>query len=282
MLKATQTGFVSATSKVRRFIELTPASDPEKAWVERQDASVDEYLDHTEIVPDEIETLYDLFDCFISASLTGRREQKVLDVGCGIRSDWPHYVRSLHHGMPVTGHVYVGLDPMSHNLDKRDYPFVAGRLEDLPGTLTNPFDVFLFSTSLDHFQDLTLTARTVHSLASPGALAIFWVGLHDQSLVAEHVGAQIFQKLYASLHPLRFLARYITTIMKIPAKYLWLLRRQRDMQSGVPLDKLHFHYFTEKSLRETLPLFGQVERYIHVPGTNSVFVCVRMPSPRGS
>lgn len=277
MLTASQAGFSTADGEIRRYIELTPASQPEKAWQERQDASVDEYLDHTEEVPAEIETLYDLFDCFISACLTDRREQKVLDVGCGIRSDWPHYVRSLRKGMPVTRNVYVGLDPMSHNLEKRDYPFVAGRLEDLPGTLTHPFDVFLFSTSLDHFQDLSLTAKTVRSLASPGALAIFWVGLHDQTMVAEHVGAQIFQKLYGSLHPLRFIPRFLETLIKIPVKYFWLLQRRRDMRSGVPLDKLHFHYFTQKSLAETLPLFGTVERQIHVLGTNSVFVCVRMP-----
>jgi hypothetical protein len=276
VLTATQAGFATADGQIRRFIELA-ATEPEQAWVERQNASVGEYLDHTEEVPAEIETLYDLFDCFVSACLTNRRGQKLLDVGCGIRSDWPHYVHSLRKGMPMTGHVYVGLDPMSHNLDKREYPFVAGRLEDLPGTFIDPFDVFLFSTSLDHFQDLSLTAQTVRSLASPGALAIFWVGLHDQTLVGEHLGAQIMHKLYRSLHPLRFIPRLLETLVKLLANYLRLLRRRRDMYSGVPLDKLHFHYFTQKRLAETLPLFGTMERYVHVPGTNSVFVCVQMP-----
>lgn len=277
MLTATQAGFATDDGAIRRFIELAPASEPEKAWVERQDASVDEYLDQTEEVPAEIENLYDLFDCFISACLADRREQKVLDVGCGIRSDWPHYVRSLRRSLPTTGHVYVGLDPMNHNLDKRDYPFVAGRLEDLAGTLADPFDVFLFSTSLDHFKDMALTAKTVRGLARPSALAIFWVGLHDRTLMAEQAGVHVFRKLYASLNPLRFLLRYAEAAAKLPVKYLWLRRRQRNLRSGVPLDQLHFHYFTEEGLRETLPLFGQVERYIHVPGTNSVFVCVRMP-----
>lgn len=277
MLTATQAGFLTTNGQLLRHLELTPASEPEKAWIERQDASVDEYLDHTEAVPAEIESLYDLFDCFISACLTDRREQKVLDVGCGIRSDWPHYVRSLRKGMSVTGNVYVGLDPMSHNLDKRDYPFVAGRLEDLPGTLAHPFDVFLFSTSLDHFQDLSFTAQTVRSLARPGALAIFWVGLHDQTLVAEQVGAKIFHKMFGSLHPQRFIPRFLETLVKILVSYFWLLRRRCDMRSGVPLDKLHFHYFTQETLSKTLLMFGTVERYIHILGTNSVFVCVRMP-----
>lgn len=277
MLTATQAGFINVDGEIRRYIELISASQPEKAWQECQDASLGEYLDHTEKVPAEIETLYDLFDCFISACLTDRRDQKVLDVGCGIRNGWPHYAESLRKGMSVTGNVYVGLDPISHNLEKRDYPFVAGRLEDLPGTLAHPFDIFLFSTSLDHFQDLSVTAKALLSLAHPGALAIFWVGLHDHTLIAEKEGARMFQRLYGSLHPLRFIPRLLETIVKIPLKYLKLLRRGRDMRSGVPLDKLHFHYFTRKSLAETLLLFGKVERYLQVPGTNSVFVCVRMP-----
>lgn len=79
----------------------------------------------------------------------------------------------------MVGHVDVGLDPMSHNLDERDCTFVASRLKDLHGTLTDRFDVLLFSTSMDRFQDLALKARTVRSLACPCALAIFWLGLHD-------------------------------------------------------------------------------------------------------
>lgn len=243
--------------------------------MERQDAAIEEYLDHNAMVPVEIQTLYGLFDGFIAACLAGRREQRILDVGCGIRSDWPHYARSVLQGQSDSGNAYVGLDPLNYNLATREYPFVAGRLEDLPGTFSVPFDVFLFSTSLDHFRDLEKVAQIVSDLASKHALCIFWIGLHDQTMVAEQVGAHIFRKLFASLHPLRFLWHYIEAVLKIPLRYLWLLKRRAQLLAGKSLDDMHFHYFTERNLHPILASFGKIERYLHVPGTNSVFICVR-------
>jgi hypothetical protein len=115
----------------------------------------------------------------------------------------------------------------------------------------------------------------VSSLASDNAVLIFWVGLHDPSLVAEQVGAHIFRRLYASLHPVLFLLRYLEAGFKIPINYLRLLMRRARLIAGKPLDDLHFHYFTERNLLPCLKMFGEIEQYLCVPGTNSVFVSVR-------
>jgi hypothetical protein len=185
-------------------------------------------------------------------------------------------LRSLRKGMPITGHVYVGLDPIKHRPEARDYPFLCGRLEDVRGALIAPFDIFLFATSLDHFQDISIAAQTIRNLARPGALAIFWVGLHDQTFVSEQLGSKLLRGLYSSLHPLRFFKQLLNIQAKFLANYLFFLRRREKIQLNIPLDKLHFHYFTQKTLEEALLLFGTVEHQIHIPGTNSVFVCVRV------
>lgn len=276
MIRLTQAGFLSDTGDFSRFIELKAHSAINQAWLDRQAASVVEYLDHVETVPDEIETLYELFDGFISASLLGRLSQKVLDVGCGIRRDWPHYVRSLRKSIAHTQNCYVGLDPLCYDLEMREYPFVAGRLEDFPRFISDLFDVFIFSTSLDHFEDIELTVQSVKKLANSNAIAIFWVGMHDQTLVAEKIGASIISKLYSSLNPNRFIPRFLEVNIKLIANYFRLINRRRNMKLNKPLDKLHFHYFTINSIRETLSKFGEIVSYIQVPGTNSMFFCVRI------
>ncbi|MEW5942676.1 MAG: hypothetical protein AB1710_02340 [Pseudomonadota bacterium] len=274
MLTPSIEGFVDGNGVTYRYAELQ-GTDPDAAWVSLQDASIEEYLNQDSMIPAEIQTLYELFDGFIASVLSGKRKQRILDVGCGIRSNWPPYVRSLQIGQAATSNVYVGLDPLKHNMSGRQYPFIAGRLEDLPGTLNARFDAFLFSTSLDHFQDIRQCAAVISSLANPGAVSIFWIGLHDPAIVAEQVGAHVFRKIFASLHPVRFLWRYLEAGFRVPVTYIRLLARRSKLLTGKPLDNLHFHYFTERNLRPALELFGEVERYLQVPGTNSVFVCVR-------
>lgn len=274
MLTPTAKGFVDDDGLCRPYVELQ-GIEPDQAWVDRQEASVGEYLDHNETVPEDIQTLYDLFDGFIAATIAGRKNLRILDVGCGIRKDWPLYVNSLRRAQSETGNIYVGLDPLKYNLQDRDYPFIAGRLEDLPAAFASKFDVFLFSTSLDHFENIEQVANIVSSLAREDAISIFWVGLHDPSLVAEQIGAHSFRKLYASLHPLLFFWRYLQAGLKIPIEYLRLRARRTRLIAGKPLDNLHFHYFTERNLLPNLRHFGNIEHFLHVPGTNSVFVSVR-------
>jgi len=127
MFEVTPEGFRTADGEMRRHIELEGIV-PDKAWMEKQEASIDEYLDHNSMVPAEVETLYGLFDGFIAVELAGLQKANILDVGCGIRRDWPHYVRSLKSGQAVTGNTYVGLDPLTYDLEGREYPFIAGRL----------------------------------------------------------------------------------------------------------------------------------------------------------
>jgi hypothetical protein len=174
----------------------------------------------------------------------------------------------------------VGLDPIDENLSTRDYPFICGRIEDLPPVLEGEFDLFLLATSLDHLEDTARAADAVRKLSAPRALGIFWFGLHDPAVVAEELGRKWFGRLYSSLNPLAFLARAAIVVAVMARRYPDMVQRARQLRRGVPLDRFHFSYFTRSNVRSHLEHFGEVRDLTHIAGTNSSFATVDIRGDR--
>jgi len=282
--RLTQQGFTLGDGTSRPFICLE-ARVSSREWAQKQGASMTEYLEDCKAVPADTLVLYRLFDTYIAAALHGRSNAKVLDIGCGIKREWPEYVATLRRLSPVTGNLYAGLDPIVHDVGERAYPFICARIEDLPACYVDRFDAFLFATSLDHFEDLDKVAAVVRRLAAEDSLCIFWVGLHDAALVGEQIGARAYRRLFTSLSPIPFAWQYLRTLCGILLNYARLWRRRSKLLRGRPLDGLHFHYFTNATLKHCLKSFGTVVDTLHVPGGSSVFVTVRLrasEAPRGN
>lgn len=258
--------FVDAKGRSSRTLMLAPA-EASAEWQAKQSHAVDEYRVTQEQgeVTEEVAQLYRLFRVYLLAALGNVQAPLVLDVGCGMSRRVPPYAE----GLPG----YVGLDPLDAS-PERDYPFVCGRLEDLAdqGHCRGQFDLFVFCTSLDHIENLDAAATAVRTLARPGARAVFWVGLHDTSLVASTVGAAVFRRAVGarpSFVSYAMLAGY--ALLRAPRTLWRLAQRERRLATGQPLDDLHFSYFTRATLPAALGKFGVVEEVLAIPGSTSVF-----------
>jgi SAM-dependent methyltransferase len=275
--KLSPRGFLRPDGSETRAMHATGAAGAGSAeWGRRQHMALPGYEHELDAVPAETQRLYDLFSCYIARALLDGGYRRLLDVGCGIGSRLPPYVRPLEGAFAARGIAYVGLDPVEQNVSGRDYPFICGRIEDVPCVLDDRFDLFLFSTSLDHVEDTGRAAAAVRELSAERALAVFWLGLHDPALVAEEMGRKWFGRLYSSLNPLAFLWRAALVVALMLRRYPDLVRRARNLERGVPLDSLHFAYFTRASVRLHLERFGAVRDFMLVPGTNSAFAAVEI------
>lgn len=268
MYRLSPRGFVGPTGAEEPFLLLQEdASSTE--WNAKQRRAIDQY--HAP-PPDEIKVFYSLFDAYIAAATYGRTSLKILDVGCGIGTVPPEYVNTLVHA--GADRIYAGIDPIAQDVACRSYPFICGRIESLPSVLADRFDVFLFSTSLDHFEDIEMVARTVKQLASENAICVFWLGLHDTPAVAEQAASGFFRKLYSSLNVRHFVFEYVAALLKL-LRYYWAMRRRRQrLKAGEPLDELHFHYFTADTVGKYLRLFGRLTNQLRIPGSNMLFATV--------
>jgi SAM-dependent methyltransferase len=276
MYKLSPRGFLRPDGTETRIIRASDAEPGTAEWHNRQAQALPGYVHELGAVPHETQRLYELFSRYIAFALLEMRCSAILDVGCGIGKRLPPYVRPLGQTLASNRIIYVGLDPLGQNLNGREYPFVCGRIEDLPLVLEAQFDLFIFATSLDHIEDTSRAAAAVRKLAAPRALAVFWVGLHDPQLVAEELGSKWLGRLYSSLNPLLFLYRVALVVAVMVRRYPDMVRRAWRLRGGLPLDNLHFSYFTRSNVHHHLRHFGEVRDFTHVPGTNSAFATVEI------
>lgn len=268
-------GFLADSGKLSRFLRVAGTIGAND-WTAKQRNSEREYLEGLTAIPKDVQIAYRMFDMYLAAAAYVRSPSRVLDVGCGINPHRPPYTATLCGRLAGREVVYVGLDPMEQNVERRDYPFVCGRIEDTIGLFVDRFDMFVFATTLDHVEDIKVAAQAVRHLASESAICVFWVGVHDPPRIAEAAGASWFRELFASvglLHLLRALAVLSIRILRLGLK---LMLREKFLSRGMPLDDLHFHYFTNKNLRGSLEVFGTLLDLTPVPGTNSVFAIVQV------
>lgn len=243
----------------------------------KQDASLTEYEEThgNELYTESIKNLMEQFQRFIGFSLfthmASNQPIKILDIGCGISPHIPPYFRKL--GLN-TNLIYVGLDPFEKR-PERDYYFINGKFEGLHTHLRTQFDCAVFSTSLDHFEDLEEVSKELKKILINGGLAIFWVGLHDPDIVAK-------QSLFEYFRDLRILSlvRVVARIVKFPTRILKLhqamKQRRKMLLQNQPLDKLHFHYFTRSDLDTYINSLGVVIDKAFIEQTNSIFYSVKI------
>ena len=256
----------------RQTVDLPVQAGDE--WRQVNDASIDEYLAHhgAEQYPDVVKTHMALFAGFVAKHLLAVGGRTVLDVGCGVGTQYPLYVRDLAGAIN-----YIGLDPIKINLE-RDYPFVCGRLEDLAKQgLSRPADVVLFATSLDHFENVQTALALAGRLAGTGRV-LLWVGLHDSPAVSSVVGAKVFARLCEiTRSPVLRLAGLLAYALLHGSRLFFRLnQRERTLARGGRLDKFHFHYFVRDTLLQILGQSGAVEELVVLPGSNSCFVALRV------
>jgi hypothetical protein len=273
MYTISQKGFESNDGSIQTYLDLSQ-SHVSNDWIQKQEASVGEYESHQSEAPKEVELLYHLFDGYIASEISGKKNQIILDVGCGISREYPLYASSIQNSQSTIGNIYVGLDPLPIAIKSRKYLFIAGRLEDLPKALLSQFNVLIFSTSLDHFEAIEDVCKAVFPIAKKNAQLIFWVGLHDPGIVAQSIGAKLFRNLYGSINPIQFIQISLKLNFLLLLNYLKMVKRRISLSKNIKLDNLHFHYFTEDSIVSVLSRFGVVKKLISIPGTNSIFATV--------
>lgn len=264
-----------STGKPHRTIKLKNISQT-KEWKTKQDNSAEEYRETHQIehVNPETKILYQLFKSFIYANITYYLNYpiNILDVGCGTFVTPPPYIELTKNT------TYVGLDPYDIN-NERDYLFIQGVIEDLPLFLETDvkFDVFIFSTSLDHIQKINDAANAIKTIASKDAYVIFFIGLHDVELVAEMAGRHHYKKVFSSLNIGMFFYQMLGTILlRLPRLFLSLKKREKALTNDEPLDTFHFHYFTRENYKTYISNFGTILEDIDIPGSNSKFISVRI------
>ena len=246
-------------------------------WRKITEASLDEYRSHHAAdgyEPHMLEIMAMFEGCL--AKWAGIWEaESVLDLGCGIGGSRPPYARNLPKSL-----VYAGLDPLNET-PEREYPFVRGRLEDLADKeLNKKFDMAVFATSLDHFEDARNALALAAKVTGKGRVLV-WCGLHDSPLIARINIANWIDRLCRDNRAFfsRSLAFLTYALLTWPRVAMALSRREKKLAAGRPLDKLHFHYFTEQKLRALLEDVGQVHEFSRCPGSNAVFAAITV-SPK--
>lgn len=179
----------------------------------------------------------------------------------------PHYIGNLSKRL-----IYVGLDPINEN-PEREYLFIQGAIENLSSQLSGDtkFDLFVFSSTLDHFENIDTVANEVKKLANPGATTIFFVGLNDTQPMSQVFGCATYKKVFTNLNAIHFLKEWaITSLYRLPHMFSYLNGRQNKIKNGLPLDNLHFNYFTNDNIVEHVEKFGKILDITPIAGTNAL------------
>lgn len=260
----------------QQFSTIVLQNGGENDWWCKQLLSLDSYgeLHVSRKMEPEHLAAYRIFGSYINAAAykTAQERPIILDVGCGIFPMQSPAFEQLDARCQ-----YVGLDPLAHNL-ARSYPFVCGRIEELACLkgFGPRFDLFVFGTSLDHFEDLGPAARAVRSLAAPGALLVCWNGLQEpEKKVCSHAVA-VFRKLLGYRLIVGAMGAYLAYGMfRLPRLLYRMKARANAIKRGEPLDH-HLRWFTEANTHEYLSVFGEIIDVVALPYTNHCFVTVKV------
>jgi len=280
--KITENGFYDfetgeETSSIKFGAEVT--SDVESEWQKMQAASAEDYhITHSQNGLNEyIREMFKLFNCYISASIQKYLTQdepnhrfSILDIGCGTYKKIPLYIDFL-----ASKYIYVGLDPFNGNND-REYLFINSRVEDIWAIIDHTFDVFIFSTSLDHIENPKEAYLSLKKVARKGSICLFFVGLHDVEVVAKQLGIKLLKKVPQNLKFSSFLPVYLKSMVRIPKYFISLKKRDFKLKNNIRLDNKHFHYFTSVNILNYLDYFGEIIDISRPPNTNALFACVRL------
>ncbi len=277
MIKISSKGFELPDGTIERTVIGEYIVD--ETALQKQDNSFEEYeqTHQDDGNSEEVRFLADQFGDFISDTILchlfseGARPLNVLDVGCGIGVTLPAYVKRFKDNRLIN---YIGLDPIPINMN-RDYLFFNGIFESIHKQLEPNIDVFLFSTSLDHFPDLEEVKNVMVNAGRSNAVAIVWSGLHDGDHVARHFYWRRLSRLnvYGLAGIAKGLVFSLLSFFFLPVK-IWI--RDHKLNNNRALDDLHFHYFLERDLDSILSSFGKIINKKVIFGSSSAFYAIRL------
>ncbi|MGZ3866675.1 MAG: hypothetical protein ACXVC6_05520 [Bacteroidia bacterium] len=250
MYKITKEGFSEIkTGQIKRSILYTDKGYSE-SWLKKQEASYDEYQEtheegnHSEYIRNIFSFYKSVTAQYILKALDNTERINVLDVGCGISTKVPDYV-------PESDHInYIGLDPIEKN-PERDYHFICSRLENI-GNILEPdsIDVFMFSTSLDHFEDINTIYPLLKKIGKKNAYIIMVSGTHDTGVIASLDAMNFMNRFTNSGHfskgvmgKLKYINRLRIFNQNMLKNYNNYALRAEKLKKKTALDNLHFHYF---------------------------------------
>lgn len=227
-------------------------------WHRQQTESVGRYVD------DDYEadsTLGELFGGFIATTLD--RKGLILDIGCGLHSSLPHYVKHLNLDQ------FLGIEPLPV-LIERDFACLTGVAAENMPLKSGSGNAAIFSTSLDHIEHADVAVHEVLRVLKPGASVYFWLGIHDPHILAE-------SKSFAVVHTHSSGLKKLARIVLAPLEHGYLMwqmhKRKRDLKLGIPLDRAHVRYHTLAGVDAEMAGYGlRIIRRVVVPGSPSAFV----------
>lgn len=226
---------------------------PPDTWERRQSESVARYASarYTADI-----RRFRLFGNFIGATLTDRNAT-VLDIGCGIGFELPHYVDELG----LTN--YIGLDPLPANAN---FKRLTAKAEEIPLPDAS-VDAAIFATSFDHIADDKGALRELKRVLKPNGRVYMWQGISDPDTFG----------LTSTLHRITRGPHMIPAVALQAAKMSYLMRkRKRDLAKGNRLDNAHERYFTREGLRAYLTDAGfEIIRELEPYGMPSMFIEAR-------
>ena len=226
-------------------------------WDIKQKNSIEEYnLTHDNNYPEYINYIFRIYGWVINSTILSKlgnnNQINVLDVGCGISKKTPPYFNCNNNQVN-----YIGLDPYTVN-SERDYLFINSVVENIDELIPpNSIDIFCFSTSLDHIQDLNILVEKLKIVANKNAKVVMVQSIRDSNIYANklmyyHLDSMNNISFTGFKNKLKYINRirlFILNLLRVRTKIKVLEKKMKNSQN---LDDLHFHYFTRETLRRFL------------------------------
>jgi SAM-dependent methyltransferase len=250
---------LSETPKRRDGNNLIFSAEGSAEWSERQQDSVNRYVDESY---EEDPTVGQMFGNFIATGLRSR-DEVVLDIGCGLFAEPPHYVAQL--GLSR----FIGLEPLTTQVD-RSYPCLCGAIAEQIPLKDDSVDAVLFGTSLDHIEAEDQAINEVKRVLKPSGRIFFWQGLYDPEMLARQ---KTFEPIFVHPKGIRKLARIAAAPLEYFRIAYRMAKRRKQLESNADIDGVHFRYYTRVRLNESLGRWALTKtRELLPPGQASIFI----------
>jgi SAM-dependent methyltransferase len=228
------------------------------SWINQQNESILRYQSGSY---EEDGTIGTLFGCFISQNIN--RSGITLDIGCGIHSKLPHYVKNLNLSF------FIGIEPIPMVIDREFYCLAGVLAESLP-IKNNVVDSAIFATSLDHIANASKAINEVLRTMKTDGKLFFWLGVHDPFILAE---AKTYGVVHNHSKGLYKWARILLSPIEHLLFHYSMIKRKNNLLNGKRLDKAHVRYHTVLGIENEFSSYGlEIVQSILVPGSASLFL----------
>tara|TARA_Y100000991_G_scaffold189986_1_gene156134 strand:- start:265 stop:1107 length:843 start_codon:yes stop_codon:yes gene_type:complete len=222
-------------------------------WEIKQKNSIEEYnLTHDNNYPEYINYIFRIYGWVINSTILSKisnnNQINVLDVGCGISKKIPPYFNCNNNQVN-----YIGLDPININ-SNRDFLFINSVIEKIDELIPpNSIDIFCFSTSLDHIQDLNILVEKLKIVANKNAKVVMVQSVRDSNIYANklmyyHLDSMNNISFTGFKNKLKYINRVKLFILNLFKERKKIEVLEKKMKSSQSLDDLHFHFFTRETL----------------------------------